>query len=44
MAGRDGPPAVMAFTVEGDRIVRIDVLADPETLARLPLSIPGFSA
>ncbi|MET8429361.1 sigma-70 family RNA polymerase sigma factor [Nocardia sp. NPDC004860] len=44
VAGRDEPPAVMAFTVEGERIVRIDVLADPETLARLPLSISGFSA
>ncbi|MFE3052457.1 hypothetical protein [Nocardia sp. NPDC059239] len=44
VAGRDEPPAVMAFTVEGERIVRIDVLADAETLARLPLSVSGFSA
>ena len=34
----DGSPfAVLAFTVAGGRIVSIDVLADPERLARLDL-------
>ena len=30
--------AVMAITVSGDRIVEMDILADPERLARLDLS------
>ncbi len=35
----DGRPfAVLAFTVVGGRIVEIDVLADPERLARLDLA------
>jgi RNA polymerase sigma-70 factor (ECF subfamily) len=35
----DGRPyAVLAFTVRGERIVRIDVLADPDQLARLDLT------
>ncbi|MEV8437485.1 sigma-70 family RNA polymerase sigma factor [Actinosynnema sp. NPDC051121] len=32
------PASVMGFTVSGGRIVEIDVLADPERLARLDLS------
>ncbi|MCE6998090.1 sigma-70 family RNA polymerase sigma factor [Saccharothrix sp. S26] len=38
------PASVMGFTVSGGRIVAIDVLADPERLARLDLSgldLPG---
>lgn len=31
------PAAVMAFTVAGDRIVEIDILADPDRLVRLDL-------
>ncbi len=38
----DGRPyAVLAMTVRGGRIVRIDVLADPEQLARLDLAPRG---
>jgi RNA polymerase sigma factor (sigma-70 family) len=38
VAYRDGQPqAVLVFTVEGDRVNRIDVLADRERLARLRL-------
>ncbi len=38
----DGRPfAVLAMTVRGDRIVEIDVLADPERLARLELGQPA---
>jgi RNA polymerase sigma factor (sigma-70 family) len=38
VAYRDGQPqAVLVFTVEGDRVTRIDVLADRERLARLRL-------
>jgi RNA polymerase sigma-70 factor, ECF subfamily len=33
-----GPYAVMAFTVEGGRITELNLLADPERLARLDLS------
>ena len=34
----DGRPfAVLSFTVSGGRIVEVDVLADPERLARLDL-------
>ncbi|HEY7283693.1 MAG TPA: RNA polymerase sigma factor SigJ [Actinomycetota bacterium] len=35
------PFSVMSFTVRGGRIVEIDVLADPERLARLDLSMIG---
>jgi RNA polymerase sigma-70 factor (ECF subfamily) len=36
----DGSPfAVIALTVRGGRIVRIDVLADPERLAHLDLTV-----
>ncbi len=36
----DGSPfAVLALTVRGGRIVRIDVLADPDRLARLDLTV-----
>jgi RNA polymerase sigma factor (sigma-70 family) len=36
----DGSPfAVLALTVRGDRIVAIDVLADPDRLAQLDLSV-----
>jgi len=38
--GPDGRPfAVLAFTVAGGRIVAVDVLADPDRLARLDLAI-----
>jgi RNA polymerase sigma-70 factor (ECF subfamily) len=38
----DGRPfAVLSFTVVRGRIVEIDVLADPERLARLDLGVPG---
>ena len=38
----DGTPyAVLALTVRGERIVRIDVLADPERLAELDLTPVG---
>jgi RNA polymerase sigma-70 factor (ECF subfamily) len=33
------PFSIMAFTVAGDRIVALDVLADPERLARLELPL-----
>ena len=36
----DGSPfAVLAFTVKGGRIVAIDVLADPDRLAQLDLTV-----
>ncbi|MFE6711844.1 RNA polymerase sigma factor SigJ [Streptomyces sp. NPDC057695] len=36
---RDGRPgALMAFTIVGDRIVALQILADPERLATLPLT------
>jgi RNA polymerase sigma-70 factor (ECF subfamily) len=39
MVVTDGEPlAVMAITVRDDRIVEMDILADPERLARLDLS------
>jgi len=44
VAFRDGKPlSVLAFTVVGDRIVEIDIIADPDRLARLDLwvSDPG---
>ncbi|MGW4244980.1 sigma-70 family RNA polymerase sigma factor [Nocardia sp. NPDC004722] len=44
VAARGEAPAVMAFTVDGERILRIDVLADPEVLAHLPVTIPDFTA
>ena len=37
---RDGKPfSVAGFTVRGGRIVEIDILADPERLARIDLSL-----
>ena len=33
------PYAVLAFTVRGERIAEIDILADPERLARLDLTV-----
>jgi RNA polymerase sigma-70 factor (ECF subfamily) len=40
---RDGEVlSLLAFTVAGDRIVEIDVLADPERLRRLDLSAVGL--
>ena len=37
---RDSAPfAVLGFTVNGDRIVEIDILADPDRLAQLDLSV-----
>ncbi|MVU78024.1 sigma-70 family RNA polymerase sigma factor [Nocardia sp. ET3-3] len=44
VAARGEAPAVMAFTIEGERITRIEVIAEPEALARLPLAVPDFSA
>ena len=35
----DRPYAVLAFTVRNERIVEIDILADPERLARLDFSV-----
>ncbi|GAB2515697.1 sigma-70 family RNA polymerase sigma factor [Nocardia heshunensis] len=43
VTARDEPPAVMAFTIDGERITRIEVLAEPEVLARLPLTVPDFT-
>ncbi|WP_327375030.1 RNA polymerase sigma factor SigJ [Streptomyces sp. NBC_01216] len=38
---QDGrPAALMAFTIDGDRIVEIHILADPARLAALPLGGP----
>ncbi|MFE4458246.1 sigma-70 family RNA polymerase sigma factor [Nocardia tengchongensis] len=37
-------PAVMAFTVDGERITRIEVIAEPEALARMRLTVPDLSA
>ena len=40
VAVRDGQPfSVLGFTVSGGRIVEIDILADPERLARLDLTV-----
>ena len=40
VAVRDGQPfSVLGFTVAGGRIVEIDILADPERLARLDLTV-----
>jgi RNA polymerase sigma-70 factor (ECF subfamily) len=40
VATRDGRPfSVLGFTVRGGRIVQIDILADPERLARLDLTV-----
>jgi RNA polymerase sigma-70 factor (ECF subfamily) len=40
--GPDGSVfSVLSFTVARGRIVAIDVLADPDRLARLDLGIPG---
>jgi hypothetical protein len=40
--GPDGRPfAVGAMTVKGGKIVGIDILADPERLARLDLTVAG---
>jgi RNA polymerase sigma-70 factor (ECF subfamily) len=37
---RDGRPfSVVAFTISGDRIVQMDIIADPGRLARLPIDI-----
>ncbi len=33
------PLSVMAFTVHGGKIAEIDILGDPERLARLDLSV-----
>jgi RNA polymerase sigma-70 factor (ECF subfamily) len=39
---RDGKPfSVGAVTVRGDKIVEIDILADPERLAQLDLTVLG---
>jgi RNA polymerase sigma-70 factor (ECF subfamily) len=38
----DGSPfAVLAVTVQGGRIVRMDILADPKRLAQLDLTAAG---
>jgi RNA polymerase sigma-70 factor (ECF subfamily) len=42
---RDGRPfSVAGFTVRGGKITQIDILADPERLRRLDLTIPGHGA
>jgi len=41
VAPRDRPFSVMAFTIAGGKIVAIDVLADPERLSRLDLTVIG---
>ncbi|MBO0652463.1 sigma-70 family RNA polymerase sigma factor [Streptomyces triculaminicus] len=35
------PMSVMAFTIQGDRVIALDILTDPERLARLDLSALG---
>ncbi|MEC3918007.1 sigma-70 family RNA polymerase sigma factor [Nocardia sp. CDC160] len=42
VAARDEAPAVMAFTIEGERIVRIEVIAEPDALAALSLTVPDL--
>ncbi|BAW06458.1 conserved hypothetical protein [Nocardia seriolae] len=42
VAARDQAPTVMAFTIDGEQITRIDVIGDPDVLARLALT--DFSA
>lgn len=34
----DKPSSILGFTIVGDQIVEIDILADPERIARLDLS------
>jgi RNA polymerase sigma-70 factor (ECF subfamily) len=42
VATRDGKPfSVMGLTVRGGRIVEMDILADPERLHRLDLTVLG---
>ncbi|GAB0107209.1 sigma-70 family RNA polymerase sigma factor [Nocardia sp. JMUB6875] len=36
-------PTVLAFTIEGEKITRVDVIGEPETLARLALTVPELS-
>ena len=36
---RGRPYAVLGFTIRGERILEIDILADPERLLRLDLSV-----
>jgi RNA polymerase sigma-70 factor (ECF subfamily) len=44
VAAKGRPMFVMAFTVTGGRIVAIDVLADPDRLARIDLSSLNIAA
>ncbi|MFJ4655349.1 sigma-70 family RNA polymerase sigma factor [Nocardia sp. NPDC088792] len=37
------PPSIMGFVVHGDLITRIDVIADPDSLAHLHVTLPGPS-
>ncbi|MFF0636458.1 sigma-70 family RNA polymerase sigma factor [Nocardia sp. NPDC004151] len=37
-------PEVMVFTIAAERITAIDVIAEPEVLARLRLTVPDFTA
>lgn len=37
--GQDGPLSVMAFTIRDGRITALDILTDPERLARIDLSV-----
>ncbi|MFD7845681.1 sigma-70 family RNA polymerase sigma factor [Nocardia sp. NPDC059764] len=37
-------PEVMVFTIAAERITAIDVIAEPEALARLRLTVPDFTA
>jgi RNA polymerase sigma-70 factor, ECF subfamily len=38
-APRGQPFAVIGFTIRGDKIVEIDILADPERLRQLDLAV-----
>jgi len=40
LAHKDGYPSVLSFQVDGGRIVRIDVVRNPEKLRRVPLGVP----
>ncbi len=41
---REGPFAIMGFTVRDDRIVEIDAIADPDRVQRLAASILAVAA
>jgi hypothetical protein len=39
LSGASGPLPDLGFTVRGGKIVEIDILADPERLSRLDLTV-----